>query len=146
MSILDKQPNEGSNIHSTLQRNQPRIGASTDKFSELMYSYRSKANFGFVLNDCDFFLQNYSTNTLAIIEVKTKQASLSKSQAINFPLIDKTFEAGAPFTGVNYLGYYVLTFENLCFDDGRATMEYLRTGYKAEIDQTRFFNFLSKHF
>ena len=145
MSILDKLPNEGSNLRTT-QRNQPRIGASTDKFSELMYSYRSKANFGFILNDCDFFLQNYSTNTLAVLEVKTKQANLSASQKFNFPLIDRTLEAGAPLTGVNYVGFFILTFENYCFDDGQATMEYLRTGYKATITQQRFFNFLNRNF
>lgn len=132
--------------HATQKRNQPRFGASKDKFSDLMYSFRPSANAGFIVNDLDFIFENYLTNTIAIFEVKTRAASLSYSQAKQIPFIDALLRAGVKETGINYLGFFVLTFENSCFDDGLAWIEKPLTGQKSIVSERQFFDFIQKHF
>ena len=105
--------------HSTVQRNTPYLGSQLDSFSRFMYRFRIEANEGFTFIDIDTILRNYEKRTFALLEVKTKQAPLSYAQKRIFNEIDTALRRGTG-EGWTYFGFYVLSFENTSFEDGKA--------------------------
>jgi hypothetical protein len=88
-------------------------------FSDFMYKFRVEANNGFTFVDIDTILRNYTKQTFALLEVKCKQAPLSYAQGKIFNEIDAALRRGMG-DGWQYLGFYILQFENTSFDDGKA--------------------------
>jgi hypothetical protein len=88
-------------------------------FSQFMYKFRVEANSGFTFVDIDTILRNYEKQTFALMEVKCKQSPLSYAQKKIFNEIDQALRRGTG-DGWTYVGFYVLSFENTSFDDGKA--------------------------
>lgn len=103
--------------YSRAEKLTPYIG--NEGFSKFMYKFRVEANDGFTFIDIDTILRNYEKQTFALLEVKCKQAGLSYAQKKIFNEIDAALRRGMG-DGWQYLGFYILQFENTSFDDGKA--------------------------
>lgn len=68
---------------------------------------------GYVATNVDYVWENYKTHQWFLLEEKRYGCTLQFSQAQQFVHIDKAI------TDENYLGFYVLIFENTTPDDGR---------------------------
>jgi hypothetical protein len=88
-------------------------------FSNFMYAYRDECNVGFTYVNFDAIIRNYHKKTFALLEIKCKQAPLSYAQGKIFNEIDAALRRGMG-DGWQYLGFYILQFENTSFDDGKA--------------------------
>ena len=82
----------------------------------------------FTVFDVDFVLRNYSTNRLALLEVKCKGRKPEGGQKLTMQLIDEIMRLGTPARNEHYgimseqwtyCGYWLLQFENTMPDDGR---------------------------
>ena len=120
-------------------RAMPRTGADFDKFSDFMYNFRSRANFGFTFTDVDGLFRNYFKRTIGFVEVKTFRNDLSYHQKQLFAQLDGIFRKGMT-DGWTYVGFFTLVFEKTCFVDGLAWLN------DREITETEFINFLNKYF
>ena len=82
----------------------------------------------FTVFDVDFVLRNYSTNRLALLEVKCKRRKPEGGQKLTMELIDEIMRLGTAARNEHYgirsmqwtyCGYWTLQFENTMPDDGR---------------------------
>ena len=117
----------------------PRTGADFDRFSDFMYSFRSRANFGFTFTDVDGLFRNYLKRTIGFVEVKTYGNNLSYHQDQLFEQLDGIFRNGIT-DGWTYIGFFTLKFEKDSFESGLAYLN------NQEISETEFINFLNKYF
>jgi hypothetical protein len=82
----------------------------------------------FTVFDVDFVLRNYSSNRLALLEVKCKGRKPEGGQKLTMELIDEIMRLGTAARNDHYgirsmqwtyCGYWTLQFENTMPDDGR---------------------------
>lgn len=72
---------------------------------------------GYIATDVDFFLYNYKTKKIAIVEVKLKKHELSTWQAIFFKKLSTWIKNGIE-KDWEFVGFYFIQFENTNFKDG----------------------------
>ena|SRR5690554_2257954 len=73
---------------------------------------------GFMATDVDFFLYNYKTKDIVILEIKTRNGSVKKWQRIFYKNLNKWIKNGIS-DDWTYHGVYLLQFEKTCFEDGK---------------------------
>lgn len=66
----------------------------------------------FVVFDLDFIIYDYHRKIMQLLEVKTHNGRLSKSQADVFSRLDVAISAGASAAGFTYLGWHNLILNN----------------------------------
>lgn len=93
--------------------------SGNEAFSDFMYKFRSDANKGFVFIDIDAIFRNYERQTIALLEVKCKQADFSYAQKKTFNEMDEFLKRGV-CCGWTYKGFFLLQFEHTSFDNGAA--------------------------
>ena len=73
---------------------------------------------GYMATDVDFFLYNYKTKDIVILEVKTRKGDVKKWQRIFYKKLNEWIKKGitADWT---FHGVYLIQFENTCFEDGK---------------------------
>lgn len=130
---------------TTFKRNQPRTGANTDNFSEWLYKFRPEANEGFISFDIDSSIWNYRKKTFAFFEIKTRNATLSKCQAYQYPILQRMLYRGAITEGYEFKGFFILTFENTSFTDGKVFFQMVGKDVIHLITESQFKVFLITH-
>jgi hypothetical protein len=106
--------------YARTERQTPYMGSDFDEFSKLMYSYVSRANLGFTFTDIDGILRNHKKRTIGIIEVKTRNGSLTYAQEKTFNELEAILTRGCNGTSWTFVGFSVLRFERTSFEDGKA--------------------------
>lgn len=71
---------------------------------------------GFTATDLDFFLRNYKTKSLMLIEVKTHGGTMHFGQKESLTLLNQIIERGCP-ADWRYYGFHVITFAGTDFTD-----------------------------
>jgi len=91
---------------------------------------------GFLVSDLDFILFNYKTKKIMLLEIKTRGIYPKTWQGKLFNNLDKWIKNGID-KDWQYLGFYLLRFENTFFMDGKC---FLRD---KEISEEELITFLS---
>lgn len=73
---------------------------------------------GFMVTDVDFFIYNYNTRKVAIVEVKTNKGRMRWWQENFYKNLDNWLKIGCKESNWHYVGFFAIRFENTCFDDG----------------------------
>jgi len=81
------------------------------------------SNFGYMVSDLDFILQNYKTKKVMLIEVKTRKSDCKIWQKKLFKNINNWLKKGID-ENWQYLGFHLIQFENTCFKDGKSFFDY----------------------
>jgi hypothetical protein len=76
----------------------------------------------FIATDVDFFLYNWKTKNILILEVKTHNAELKYWQKEFYKNLDKWIKMGIDVDWT-YHGVKILKFENTFFDDGKCFLD-----------------------
>lgn len=95
-------------------------------FSNLIRDVRKK---GFIATDVDFTIYNINENRLAFFEIKTYNSEIKQGQGKVFELLDKIMKQQ---NEVQYLGYYLVTFENNTFENGNV---YISKPYEENFEK-----------
>jgi hypothetical protein len=91
---------------------------------------------GFIVSDIDFFLYNYKTKKCAIVEVKTRNASL-KFQKNMYAFLSRWIKKGID-DGWEYRGFYFIRFENTFFSDGKVFLNDIESTEEEIIKELSF--------
>jgi hypothetical protein len=108
---------------TTYSRNK-RISSfyGNEEFSDFMYDFVNKSPpKGFVYVDCDGILRNHLTEKIGILEVKKMCGQPTYAQTKTWEVFNGFFSTGH-FQNYQYVGFFLLVFENTCFHDGRAKL------------------------
>jgi uncharacterized protein YuzB (UPF0349 family) len=97
-----------------------RTNIGINDFSEFMYQYSRYANKGFTYTDIDGVLRNYTKKSVALLEIKCKNAQLTYCQTCIQSEFNTWLTIGTAASGWAYHGYHSLVFENTCFENGKA--------------------------
>jgi hypothetical protein len=87
-------------------------------FSRWVRENLPESKSGFMVTDVDFFIYNYKTKKVAIVEVKTHESNIKTWQKIFYKNLVKWIKTGCQQTGWKFMGIYLIQFQNTCFDDG----------------------------
>ena len=97
----------------------PEITGKRDlTFSRWVRKYLPDSKTGFLVSDLDFILCNYKTKKFMLLEIKTRLKKRAPWQRILFENLDKWVKKGIDKDWI-YLGYHVITFEKIFFNDGK---------------------------
>lgn len=127
------------NTYKRTERLTPYTGANFDDFSKLMYEYKNRANKGFTFIDIDCIIRNYEKQTIAIIEVKTRNGLLTYAQQKAFNEMDLFLSRGV-CCGWVYIGFYRIVFESTSFESGKCWINGIETS------KEQYLTFLDNHF
>ena len=94
------------------------------------------SSLGFVPTNIDFMWRNYKTKKFMLIEEKRHNASVKNWQMQSFQEINKSI------VNENYLGFYIVRFQNTSPDNGSIKIEQVDGKIKTTVSRERFLNFL----
>jgi hypothetical protein len=108
-------------------------------FSQWIRDRLPDSSTGFMVTDVDFFLYNYKTRKVMVLEVKTRNCNIKTWQHKFYELLGKWLNAGimAATPEWEYLGIHLLQFENLSFEDGKIYLD------RNEVSEGQLITFLS---
>lgn len=92
---------------------------------------------GFCASDLDLILWNFNTKKVMLLEVKTRNQKIKAYQRNMWRKLNKWLICGIRGDGWEYLGFHLVTFENLSFEDGRCYLD------KSEVTEAELIEFLS---
>lgn len=121
-------------VNGNLNENCPHENAK--KFNLWVREKLPDSFTGFCASDIDLVLWNYNTKRFMIIEVKTRNQKIKKYQYIMWEKLNKWLKCSVN-DGWEYLGFHLITFKNLSFDDGAVFLD------KKEVSEADLIKFLS---
>ena len=110
----------------------PEITGERDlTFSEWVRENLPNSDTGWVTSDIDWYMFNYKTKKCCIVETKTRNANLTYTQEQMYSNISKWIGEGSKKDGWNFIGFFLVKFENTFFDDGKV---YLNGKESSEVE------------
>ena len=88
-------------------------------FSRWVRANLPDSSTGFMASDIDFYLFNYKTKNHALVEIKTYTGQLKRWQDEMYARLGKWIDEGGRKEGWNYIGFFLIKFENKDFTDGK---------------------------
>jgi hypothetical protein len=108
------------------------------KFSTWVREKLPCSSTGYMASDLDFFLWNFKTKKLIMLEIKTRNTEPKLWQSNMWKNIEKWINFGIS-DGWEFKGYHLIKFENTSFEDGKC---YLNSN---EIAEDELIIFLSMY-
>ena len=96
-----------------------KTGVRPLEFSGWVRQNLPDSSTGYMVTDIDYFVRNYKTKKIAILEVKTRGSRMPEFQRRGFEDLGRWITQGID-QGWQYMGFYLLVFEKTSFADGRA--------------------------
>lgn len=106
------------------------------KFSQWVRTNLPDSSTGYCASDLDFFLWNWKTKKVMMLEIKTRNSYPRRWQDIMWNNISKWISKGIDDDWTFY-GYHLIQFENTCFSDGKCFLNTI------EISEEKLIEFLS---
>ena len=111
-------------------------------FSQWIRKKLPSSYIGFMVTDVDFFIYNFITKKLLILEVKTRNKKINKWQRIFYEHLNRWIKKGIDADWA-YKGAYLIKFENTSFDDGRVWFTSFEQDITIEVTEKAVIKFLS---
>jgi len=111
-------------------------------FSEWIRENLPNSFSGFCVTDVDFFLYNFKTKKIMILEIKTRNKEMAKWQNIFYKNIDEWLRVGVP-QDWTYRGAYLIKFENTFFNDGKCWLTSFKEDKTLQVTERALKKFLS---
>lgn len=92
------------------------------KFNNWVREKLPDSSTGFCASDFDFFLWNWKTKKLMILEVKQNEKKIATFQRIMWQNLNRWIKKGID-ENWKFYEYHLLTFENEDFSDGKAWLD-----------------------
>lgn len=112
-------------------------GKRSLEFSQWVKDRLPDSSTGYMVTDLDFVMQNYKTKKVALVEVKLHNKIIETWQDNVFRFLRDCIRNGKP-DGWEFIGYFVIRFENTNFKDGKVYLNGNESSEEAIIKKLTF--------
>lgn len=105
-------------------------GKRSLEFSQWVKENLPDSSTGYMVTDLDFFFYDYKRKKVAIVEVKQHNKIIDDWQNNAFRFLRDCIRNGKP-EGWEFIGYFVIRFENTNFSDGKVYLDGTETTEEA---------------